>query len=310
MINKQIVFYQFDHYIDQMNETPPFYLIESFLSIVKSKNMREAAEFIGLSQPALSDHMKKFESYFPSPVFAFEGRKKILTDLGLELEKKLRGQTDQITKDILELNLLYSDPNFKRIRICGRNEILNRYVNQLKFAGTLEFLSAPGSETTQSIIDRDCELAITNHLEKADNLIRKFLFKDSFYVIFPSHWKIKADEISYELFESLLKHDYIAYTPNDTFLEQTLNHFKITARPKIKKIVSQWDQISIMVSEKKGWSLCPEYYIPKHSCTHFKIPNAIIPETKFYALFRSEMRSQAWFMQLIEQLVSLSQSFF
>ncbi|MBO5509719.1 MAG: LysR family transcriptional regulator [Lachnospiraceae bacterium] len=58
------------------------YRIETFLVVCQYMNFTKAAEFLNITQPAVSNHIKQLEEYYDVLLFKYEGRKIYLTREG------------------------------------------------------------------------------------------------------------------------------------------------------------------------------------------------------------------------------------
>lgn len=56
--------------------------LQTFISAAESENFRETAERLYLTQPAVSQHMRKLENELDMQLFLHSGRRVVLTDEG------------------------------------------------------------------------------------------------------------------------------------------------------------------------------------------------------------------------------------
>lgn len=64
--------------------------METFLAVCEYQNFTHAADFLGLTQPAVSRQMKSLEEHYGVPLFHFEGKKMSLTSAGEALYRYAR----------------------------------------------------------------------------------------------------------------------------------------------------------------------------------------------------------------------------
>ena len=62
------------------------YRIRSFLAVVEQGTLRKASEAVGLTQPAVSQHLKSLEQEYGQPLFEHSGRRLKLNDAGRLLQ--------------------------------------------------------------------------------------------------------------------------------------------------------------------------------------------------------------------------------
>lgn len=80
--------------------------LEYFLEITKTKNYTKAARILGISQPALTQQIKKIEKTIGVPLFYSNGKKLYLTDVGylfLEMTHSMNMIIDGTTDKIQEI---------------------------------------------------------------------------------------------------------------------------------------------------------------------------------------------------------------
>lgn len=56
--------------------------LQTFIAAAESESFREAAEHLYLTQPAVSQHMRKLEDELDMRLFLHSGRRVVLTDEG------------------------------------------------------------------------------------------------------------------------------------------------------------------------------------------------------------------------------------
>ena len=85
-----------------MNNTH-FELYRVLQAVAESRSFREAAEKLGISQPAVSFKIKELESLQPLPLFRLEGKRKVLTHFGRALCSVAKEETFSFEREIENL---------------------------------------------------------------------------------------------------------------------------------------------------------------------------------------------------------------
>src|SRR4051812_45147044 len=80
--------------------------IRSFVSFAEAGGVEEAAIKIGITQPAISQHLAKLESSVGSPIFERDGRRKILNQNGKALYI-------QLSRNLKSINEVLRSAQFK-----------------------------------------------------------------------------------------------------------------------------------------------------------------------------------------------------
>lgn len=265
--------------------------------------MVEAAQALGLSQPALTSHLKQFETFFTQDVFSYEGRKKILTPFGVLLRDLLQQKFGSLAFELKSVSEKFQSPEQVVLHVAGRSEILNFMAAKIVFPGTLIFNEADGASAVEGILQRRYDIAISNHLSKADQLHFKKLFSDQFYLVAPEKWLAGRRQISASLLTDLVERPYLSYKEEDANLKALLEHHQIQAQPAAHRVLSNWPNLILMAQMEMGWTLAPTRYAQEvKGLAAFAVPTSLIPETVFYALYRKESSSLPWLRSLLEEL--------
>lgn len=281
---------------------PPLHLIGSFLSFAGSRNMIEAAQSLGISQPALTQHMKDFESYFTQDVFALEGRRKTLTTFGQQLNDLLKLRFEGLDKDIKVITDKFEQPQNITVRVAGRGEILNSLAKQVSFPGKLIFVNVDGAAAVSSLIDRQYDIAVSNHLKMNSYLHAKKIFSDQFSILFPKSFLPGNHTISKTVLLDLCSHPYLSYADNDERLKALFQPYKIDPLPFPSKVLSNWESLIEMVNLQQGWTIAPTRFpFDSQKVSRILIPKTVIPGTEFFVFYRKESISMPWFRELINQ---------
>ena len=286
--------------------TPPFALISSFLAFTKASSMEKAAHELKISQPALTSHLKQFESHFTQPVFSFSGRKKILTPFGLSLfnlfESKFKNLDSEITAICEEEN----KPQNVEIKIAGRSEIVNYLSDKIIFPGTLHFVSIFSEDSIVGLLDRKYDFAISYLLSEVGELHAKKIFSYTYSIAVPSGWKIKNNKLSKDLMEKLYELPFVSQRFPSENLDLISQKYSINLKPKFKIIISDWYKLVSLVEAGRGWTILPAYFAKNNkNIDLIDIPTSLIPEIQFYLLYRKETTTRFSFKDINYQIKKL-----
>jgi DNA-binding transcriptional LysR family regulator len=75
------------------------YKIQSFMAVIEQGTLKKASDKLGLTQPAVSQHLKSLEEYYKVPLFDHIGRKLVINDAGLMLRHSVE-QYNQISQEM------------------------------------------------------------------------------------------------------------------------------------------------------------------------------------------------------------------
>ncbi len=91
------------------------YRIESFLAVVEQGTLQKASEKLGLTQPAVSQHLKALESRYGVAFFKRSGRRLILNDAGMILLKA--AEKARVSSQKMQRELTFLIDGKKRYRL-------------------------------------------------------------------------------------------------------------------------------------------------------------------------------------------------
>ena len=78
------------------------YRLITFLAVVEQGTLAKASELLGLTQPAVSQHIKALEEYYGTPLFDHIGRRLVLNDAGrllVRMAEKARSLFEQFERE-------------------------------------------------------------------------------------------------------------------------------------------------------------------------------------------------------------------
>ena len=148
----------------------------------------EAASKLGLSQHAMTAHLNQFEQCFEHDVFVMRGRKKELSLFGQKLHGYFESKFGSLDEDLQQIQFNFLQPTQAQIKIGARSEVLNFFADRINFPGYIYFQDIEGVKAVEAVINKTLDLAISNHLEKAQDLIYKKAFTDQFVILFPKKY--------------------------------------------------------------------------------------------------------------------------
>lgn len=282
----------------------PLHLLEAFVTFSESKNIVEAANILGLSQPGLSKQLKQLEYLLPGKVFTLSGRKKELTPYGLELHKKIKDQIGGIQEAAKEAWLLNASPAHATIRILGRRGILDRLSGQLKFSGTVIFSESSNNAVIDAMKAPKAELGILHTFPNSPELIAKPLFKEEFQLVVPKTFFTRKPNLGPELVKKLMDLPCLAYRPEDELIESFLAFYSMGSRNRaVFRATESYSSIGEMAAAQMGWAVLPSYIRPpEEKCWSFLIPSKALPSRQFFLVYRSEFKSLGWFKELVAEV--------
>jgi len=277
-------------------------LLYSLVTFADSKNIVEAAQHLGVSQPALTAHLKKIESLLPHPIFTFQGRKKVLTAYGLEVCRALRDKFFPFEQVIQQVSNRFSAPENASLQIGGRVEILRRTLRNFHFEGRLSFIPMNHIDAMKALSERKIDICIST--EKMDdlNFFAQKLFSDHYVVLTPTSWGMKEGTLRKSDLLELIERPYLTYKEKTDPLRRILSDYKIEEQVIPRVIFEDWECLVELIGKGRGWSVVPSSFIKGSQVHAMKISSAEWGKSDFYLIYSKDYKNFSWFKELAEKI--------
>lgn len=274
----------------------PIDLLESFIAFTESSNMREAATKLGLSQPALSQQLKKLQDHLPYNLFMLKGKKKILTPYGIDILNSIKQHISLVSSAIDSVNNKYNSPEKITVRISGRLEILRRLMENIQFSGAIQFISSESEPTVQDLLDRTIDIAISKSKPDSHYVHSRPILKDQFILIYPKKWSYPADSLT-SILSKVKKRPYVGYG------EKLKSNFDFLSDIKMNRAIEDWEYIIKYVQSGHAWSVVPSSFLVNEKLCE-KIYLRGYTESQFYILYSKENFKYDWFKEIITSAIN------
>ena len=83
--------------------------LKILVEVSRSKNFRDAANSLKLSQASITNNLKALEEQFSTPLFVLEGKRKVLTPFGKAISEVASRNLKKFEFDLTEAERLFSD---------------------------------------------------------------------------------------------------------------------------------------------------------------------------------------------------------
>lgn len=282
----------------------PLHLLEAFIAFCDADNIVAAAARLGISQPALSKQLKLLESHLEQPLFVFRGRRKVLTSYGHDLHLKLKEKVTGLQEIVEQTTSIHSDPKNSKVRIATRREIIDRFADQLKFPGSIQFLELANEPAVDAILNRRVDIAIVHKIPDTLELFAKPLFKDHFMFAVPKKLmkQIPSDEKA--LWKQLMGLPCVCYKlPDDVFV-QVCKEYDIQIEDlKVVRTTANYLSVAKLVNAGIGWALMPTHITALSSNVWCKpVSLKVFPPRQFYGICRPELKNAPWLRPLLKEI--------
>ena len=169
-----------------------FNQLRAFYEVAKTQNVREASKKLFVSQPAVSNQIKSFEESCGLSLFKRQGKRLVITDIGLMLLNQCHILFDlekNIEKDIQGLHKLKIGVLKVGTSKAFAQHIIARHISRFHFLyPNITFALDEGSskEIGKSLLRFENELAIIAEVTDLNNVEFIFLFKEKIMLFAPT----------------------------------------------------------------------------------------------------------------------------
>ena len=286
--------------------------LHTFITLVEVAHFTQTAEKLNMTQPGVSQHIKKIEEQVGVPLLNRQGKKFELTREGETLYRfgcKRRQEEEQLFREIQ-----FDDPNKGECRIaCSGSMATLLYPNFLRrqkahpeLVVTVE--AAPNHLIINNVLNNEVDLGIVTQTSPSSELVHETIGFESLCLVLPKKYACK--EIDFNTLETIgfINHpDGSHYA--DRLLSANFNEtFHGVNKLKVKGYINQISQILAPVSEGLGFTVLPETVV-----RHFEHQSSIFVATLKFAI-RDELllvkkkhrilpKRYDWFERKIKELV-------
>lgn len=181
--------------------------IRYFLEVANTKHMTNSAKNLHITQPALTQAIRRLENDLGVPLFAAKGRNIVLTEYGKYLQKKLEplmAKIDDIPKQLKMMVALESETIHMNV-LAASSLVMEAIIQYKKEHEDIHF------QLHQNIESELYDIAVTTKLfYQADNDENSFACAEEIYLAVPENRRylgrtsICLEEVAKEGFVSLL----------------------------------------------------------------------------------------------------------
>jgi DNA-binding transcriptional LysR family regulator len=267
-----------------------FDLLKILVAVAETRNFREAAEMMKLSQPAISLKMKQLEEQLPYPIFQFQGKKKVLTPYGEDVYRTASQKLKDMAASLEGVNRRYASTDEITLRLGGRFEVLECIIPKLDFSGRTELFGMTSSESLQKLNANEIDISVSHILPDSADLIAKKLFVSSGQIIVHKKWLRKTGKFS-ENAKLLSQIPCILYYPEEPSFNVWLKHLGLLpSELKIKYVAEDWRTVKSLVEHGFGYAVVPNFINPLGDIAREALPPNVMPKYSYYAIFKKHLR--------------------
>ena len=280
-------------------------LLWSFVVFSESRNSIEAARALGISQPALSNHLARLEESLPQSPFATQGKKKILNEYGQQLAMALRTKLSG-TEDVLRsVAQQFLDESQIRLRLAGRRELVSLVLPKLDFRGQIELVYSSGQESVKALESREVDLVLSQRLVSSYEIMAKKLFSDGMKLVAPLSFEgVRKARDPWSL--PLGDWPVVTYSRDLDHLQNVFRKVKVQgANVHVSRICDDWLTVARLIEFGQGWGVVPAKHLVDTSLVReWELPSTIEKPLDFFVSYRKELHAMPWFRSLLARIAS------
>lgn len=285
-------------------------LLKVLIAFQESKNLIQAAERLQISQPAITQRLQRLQEQVRQPLYAFEGRKKVLTHYGKALYDLAKQAFHNLETSFENLNRRYASPEELVLRIGGHNELVGLFSELIDFPGRIDHRQMSDDQAFMALEAEEIDVALGEMIFDSTNLISRKFFESPARIIF--HRKYFPSVMNFRDFQENL--DLLAKSPCSvhrsevSYIEKFCKGVGIAASQlNNRAIFEDWHSILNFVESGSGFAIVPGYiHSQSRDVKGIDIPHAIIQRSNYYAVFQKKLKKIESFKRVLNFVVSSS----
>ncbi len=277
--------------------------IKSFVTFAESSGVEETATKLKLTQPAITQHLNKLESFLPKKLFIREGKRKVLTEFGQEFYKQSSLHLRNLDDLLRSSKFLSTEVKDVVLRFGVNNEIYYRICNRIQFEGQLEIFYYRSDEAIKRLLKREIDIAISREAPNSSDVIAVKWYSDTFALVYPKKWQNEVDSKGLET--TLKNKNYILNMESFAQTEIALSHFKLQLKDlKTAYKLRDWLAFIKILESGQGWGILPTSFTIDSRVNTVPIHSKELPKTQFYILYHRTIKNYPGLKNLIKDILN------
>ncbi len=272
----------------------PYEQLKTFITFVESKNIYEASERLGCTQPGVTHRLKSLEEYLGKPLFINQGKKKIPNKLGQELYQNLAPQFDELELQLKRSLRKFEDPALLEIKVAGRREILSELQERFIFPGQITFLNLNNQQALDALASDKVDYILIHDPPSSAEFIKRKVMEVSFHFLIHRKFfgKRKITLSQFKDHQFLERTPYLGYNQRFPHMTDWCRKVKFPLNQiPVKREMDDWMTIVQMVEQGLGYTLCSNSFSSSSKEVRtVPVDSTYLKPTPFYILYRKELR--------------------
>ena len=285
-------------------------LLQVLIAFHEAINLIQAAERLMISQPAVSQRLQRLQSQVEQPLYAFEGRKKVLTHYGKALYEMAKINFSRFETDFQNLNRRYASPEHLVLRVGGLKELTSVLSEVMDFSGRIDHRKMTEDQALDALAAEIIDVAISESIIDTNELMSRKFFEGASRLIF--HRKLFPTISSFrdvqENAEDFIQGSCILNRLETSYIEKFCKNLKIgSAKLNTKATFEDWSSILNYVEGGGGFAIVPSFiHSQSKEIKNIDIPHAVVARSAYYAVFKRKLKKIESFKKVLNFSLSSS----
>lgn len=282
-------------------------LIRTFLALAEAKHFTKTAEQLHMTQPGVSQHLRKLEDYFRTPLIQKRGKRFTLTDAG----KRLVGYGNRLFEEHRKLQegLAIDDPDKGSLRFASPGsfafKVFDTCLEQARRHRELkvEVVVAPNASITNHLREERVDVGFMSEEPKDLALEYSLFSKEELLLALPKGKRAKT-------LDDLKELGYVNHPDGFHYAEQLLTvnfrNFSGMGDFPISVFINQINRILDPVVLGLGFAILPETacrrYHRRNAISLVSLPKKV--EEPLYKVIRRGERLPSRYAKVLERLAT------
>ena len=253
--------------------------IRSFVAVAEERQFRRASERVGISQPALSAHLREIEGYLGTSLLSRTTRSVRLTAEGEKFLNRARNILADLDSAVLEVRD-HASLRRGRVTVAAIPSAASRILPEAVAAFTARFpgievqmIELPANTVERCVVSGEADLGIAPGINRNSELSFSFFLRDRFFGLVPTTNPLAR--LRRVRLQTLLEHPLITTVPGTsirTTLERICREHDWPLR--VTHAVTQHHTVMAMVAAGLGVALLPSLSLtPTDQVTMLSVAN-------------------------------------
>nr|WP_323781997.1 LysR family transcriptional regulator [Amylibacter sp.] len=283
--------------------------LDTFVTLCELGHFTRTADRLGMTQPGVSQHLRKLEDQIGRPLILRDGKSFTLTPAGesvLRLGTDRRNQ-ERALQDIIDAD----DPNAGQIFIgCSGSFAMCLYpalLTKMQVAPDLvvHLKAAPQDSILSAVLSGDMDVGIVTQKPNHPRLHATLLIEEELCLVLPAN--VPDRDLSLAALDDL---GFVAHPDGPAYADElfSLNfpdNYKGADRLRIRTFVNQIGQILLPVAEGLGYTILPKSGVDSFPRPH-DIKTVPLPKKRHHTLWLITQKNRAQFARVaaVMQLIN------